>query len=650
MEIPGPDSDNNLNQLELKRGNILLLFSHDSSVRNEAVYRLSYLLQSAPNAASYVPNINYLTDTIPNNLCIVDVVTCPKRNNYADLYETSNIPTMIKLLNTPNIEPSICRTTIIQLKIMLQDPKISEYFCQLNGLSTIIRIFDETLRNRIDTKCKDIILPIVSILSQLCLQMSAIRETLSNDLNIYDLILRSLFLYHGNEQFKSDCSILLFVLVFATYISNEDKCTLLLPYVCKKLYIPFKCNFHHHKNILKIKNILNIALLNNENNNNDNINATMDDKENIWRYVRMCFASIWYDGLDKIDEKEKNDQINFIQYKCENDQMVNLNQKLCITKDDLIIITSTSPQKCIRAWLKKMRNACTYEHVILCCSAIENYSNVDSVNHKKWNCDLFLSAMKRLCLTPPQNSEDEMIFIKIINLLINLIERDFRDILCWLLNEFQQKKCIFLHLLTKININIQLYTINVKLIEITIEKANELQSKKSIDYLLYATTSKIDTDDTRPTTIHEKLFNLINNQLNNKYDEQHFEQLKSIASLLRVVTSSNILKIDDYTISYLANKLIKLIVQQKLFKQFGSNLSKNCLLIIGNLMIKTNEIKINDKSIRILSTLCGHLDFEIRAFTWTILAKISTTLNGAEQLIKGRLVFSPYFFLYYRGK
>lgn len=111
-----------------------------------------------------------------------------------------------------------------------------------------------------------------------------------------------------------------------------------------------------------------------------------------------------------------------------------------------------------------------------------------------------------------------------------------------------------------------------------------------------------------------------------------------LVSLLRVVSSSGKIVSNIYTTSYIANKLFKLILALQSFYQVGSSFIKNCLLSIGNLMIGVDELKIDDKYVNLLSVLCGHTDLEIRAFSWSILLKISSKVSGAEKLIQGRLI------------
>lgn len=55
-------------------------------------------------------------------------------------------------------------------------------------------------------------------------------------------------------------------------------------------------------------------------------------------------------------------------------------------------------------------------------------------------------------------------------------------------------------------------------------------------------------------------------------------------------------------------------------------------MAIGHLMCYVDELLIDKKYIKFLSSLCGHVDFHIRTLSWSILLKIATTAGGAEKM------------------
>lgn len=90
--------------------------------------------------------------------------------------------------------------------------------------------------------------------------------------------------------------------------------------------------------------------------------------------------------------------------------------------------------------------------------------------------------------------------------------------------------------------------------------------------------------------------------------------------------------------TYACNKLLKLVVSTSSLSYVGARITKNCLLAIGNIMICVDKLLIEKRYISFISNLCGHVDFEIRSYSWSILLKLASTLCGAENLVHGKIV------------
>lgn len=92
---------------------------------------------------------------------------------------------------------------------------------------------------------------------------------------------------------------------------------------------------------------------------------------------------------------------------------------------------------------------------------------------------------------------------------------------------------------------------------------------------------------------------------------------------------------NEYIASYVSNKLLKLMLAMSLFSYVGSSFNRNCLFAIIHMMNCIDEFRIEKRFVGFLSTLCGHVDYEIRMLSWHILLKIASTLNGAKTLVQG---------------
>lgn len=488
LELHDPDNEHKFDALQMLRSNVILLFSHSSDIREEAIFRLLYTLQTFSSTENYIPRVDCMNDSIPNNLCIVEAVECPKWCEFSDLYESSYIEPMLKLLRSSGTDSSIRHTTLVQLSVMLQDPKMAKRFYDENAIDDILRIFDDSLRVQATSVDAENVIPIVNILSKLCMQFGDIRIALAADEHLIGLLLRSMFLFHHRPVFKSDCTIALFALAFADFIVSDNNDRLTIPLICKRLYVPIRCDFRRNLNNDKLINGFDFLVETGERSFDDN-----DDhvKMLYWRFVRISFAHIWFDSIDAIcdianaERKFADKSSVILTYQRANGETVLLNERLRLTGNDVHFIKTTSPTRGIKHWLKLLRNSTTSEQVIMSCAAIENFSNIDSTNCCNWNYELMFNAISRFTIVYPQSNVDAMIFSRIENLLRALIEQNFNEILIWMLRQFQQKKCVFIQLL-KIEIDRELFAANIRLIEATLNGVRNLQSTKSIEQLLGA--------------------------------------------------------------------------------------------------------------------------------------------------------------------
>lgn len=532
--------------LRMFQSNVVLLFSRDANNREEAIYRLSYLLQRNELAADYLPNINFLNDVIPNNVCVVDAFVNPEWINFTDLYEASYIQPMMELLNATDVEPSIRHTTLVQLNVMLQDVSVVQHFYDVSGMQIVLRIFDESLRNDPShVNYADNVIPIVGILAKLCMRLASARHRLANDLQAYILLLRAQLLFLDNAVFKTDCAIVLFSMAFSEYIvggsgmgcSNGKRSAPLasLPAVCKKLLAPLKCEYHRLQSTSDARSAFELLLLT----TSDSIRTssspatipveTAYDTNVSWRFVRMCFASSWFGSLKDLEEcTDKNSTIAVNYFNGKRRTPIAFNTRLCLTRDDVEVIACTSPLNGINHWMDVLRNATTCEQVSMSCAAIENFSNVDSAHRKQWDTNTFLNAIRRYCTIVPHGKTDELLYRQVQRLLCNLIERDFRDVHIWILREFQRKDCLFLQMLSASSpATPQMFASNVQFLEIVLTKTFQLQTKKSIDHLLHAWPDANQKGSSKAPTLYEKLFTITTSQLDATFSEHNIGNCES---------------------------------------------------------------------------------------------------------------------------
>lgn len=520
LSVVEPEEKNVLPTIVLIKSSVALLFSRDLHTQAEGVYRLLYLLQNIPNAERYMPNLRCIADTVPNNICIVEPTKYSNNEVFSHMYDAHLIKDFLDVLYNRNVDPSLRHSTLKQLNVITEDPIILNQFYENDGHSIIVKLLDKSLQElTIDNYAKNVI-EIIGILSKMSIRIPAFRRQMENDIQFYMLTLRSLLLFHTEERFRRDCAVLLFTLSYGGYIVGGSR-EFIVPTVCKRLLLPIQCEFDW-KSTVKRHELLDILIPTGEqstiNATNSNPIANSDtvilndsnvEIAQIWQYIRMNFSALWFGSLDQLIECPQyigggggGIELNYRT----NKDTLDFNRALCVTRVDLEIIEGCSPKCGLNHWLKRLKNATNTQQVAQSCVAIENFSNVDSMGHRKqWKSDLFLQSIKRFCTISPNTKQDEMVFSKICRLLSNLIERDFIDVHMWILKEFNDRKnCVFLNLVIDSNVSTPIFLSNIKLLEAVIGKTIDIESKPLIHQLVYRSPSK---DGGKRATINSNMPN-----------------------------------------------------------------------------------------------------------------------------------------------
>lgn len=134
--------------LEIFKGNVRLLFNTEATVRDEAVARLLYMLLSHEQADSYLPNINNISDIIPNSVCLIKSPYDPQKVAalQSGTYDTTSMRPLIELLECNDVEPSVRKATFTQLNVMVQDPQLNDILNQENGLFLVLQALQNSIK------------------------------------------------------------------------------------------------------------------------------------------------------------------------------------------------------------------------------------------------------------------------------------------------------------------------------------------------------------------------------------------------------------------------------------------------------------------------------------------------------------------------
>ncbi|XP_037032137.1 uncharacterized protein LOC119071380 isoform X2 [Bradysia coprophila] len=638
-----PDSD--LPTQYLIQGNVILLFSPDYQIRQDALAALMYLLLDQNDAELYLPNIQNITDVIPSNICILDSLINPKQKCISGIHERQSMDSLIELLQTSSMDPGERKTSFLQLNILTQDPELTEIFHNASGLYLCLDALQNALKENQSSDYHDSVIPVIGILTKMFLQIPEYRREFVHDTNTYYMLLRALLIFHQHSVLKADCSIILFILAFGEHSLGSYNVS--VPNVCSKLKVPFICEYHGKESQFNQKSHIECLLLNSEtgqssdrhsNNDPDTDRSHMSAKlKTMWQYVRLQFANLWFGGIDHISIDftcSADKDLSVVYSSADNypDAMA-FDKRLSLTKADLKLIQATNISYVFKYWLNTISNATRHSDVTKALSAISNNLFSPGICKDELNVGTISTTLMRFYASTPNTEMDELIFVELLAFFENLIRNDYDEFLHWLLQEFRKTNCIFINLLQSSSCSSRCYTLNCRFIGVAFEYAIYSDSE-NIRMSLMADLPKI-RNETERTNILNKMFSLVMPLLDSTFEKGDLDKFRSLLSLLQIVTSSLVITIDEEFIGHIANKLLHFISSIKSLAQTGSNLNKNCLLVVSNLMhTSEHDIHIESKYIKFLSGLCGHKDVEIRTFSWMILTLLSKKLRGAETLIE----------------
>lgn len=96
----------------------------------------------------------------------------------------------MEVVRSGNIEPVLKRSALNQISVMIEDPLLHQVFLEKNGIELVVDILKNALREQDYKNYPDSIVPIISILKNICLYHGDVREELSVNVDIFYFVLR----------------------------------------------------------------------------------------------------------------------------------------------------------------------------------------------------------------------------------------------------------------------------------------------------------------------------------------------------------------------------------------------------------------------------------------------------------------------------
>ncbi|XP_012272783.1 rotatin isoform X2 [Orussus abietinus] len=614
MLDPDISSRIQLPYIEVLKGNIRLLFSPDSDIREEALCRLVWLLGKEKDSIQKLPKLSSLHGLPLSSLCIFERQTSFKRSE--GNYQRSSLLSVLEMLNGSNVEPKMRKSALVQISVMLTDTSLHKLFITENGLALILKIFSKALMEKEYSDYPDSVIPIIRILKLITSTDTGTRLELSNRIDVFLNILRSLFLYPNNEGLKVDASHLLCLLIYNEYImklgdkhlEKQNELNISLPYIIvSQMRLPFYCRAHWKTSI----------------NRRSDVSVLHSSNPLALTFVRQFWVWEWHNGLNVLWKSW--DSLN----------NMDTTEKLIIGETDFAILQYSFPHYCCQQKLYSIQNSTTHNGVFYALDYLTmylklynmlSYDEVEDLNSLPW-----AQSFERFLLSHPTSKEDYELFVNVLSFLyiyINVMKNGKVEWLCKVMKNMTKSLADILRNVDTNNQDVHQAVLKLARACSAVEKSDE-RDKES-----------------RGTWI-----NFIELVVSNLCfgDQQHFYNLAYLDGLLTCLTyltSKCQWSTHKNLLVSLGNALVELIISfhgAGTVSYMGLSITRNSIICLNHLLhqMQTNLNKsmwttfwyVDGRSLTWLPMLWRNRDPLVRASALQLLAGLTNFDHTAPQLL-----------------
>ncbi|XP_074116184.1 rotatin homolog anastral spindle 3 [Cotesia typhae] len=600
--------------LEVLKGNARYLFSRDGAIREEAACRLIYLLGTEKNSSNKFPQLASLHGLPLGSLLIVDRQGSLKKTE--GNYQRSSLLSVIEMLKTPNVEPKVRKSALVQISVMLTDSSLHKLFLKENGLKIILDIFDKSLIEKDYDNYPDSVIPILTILKLISSTQCTIRHELSINTDVFINVMRSLFLFPNHECVKLDVSYLLFILLYSEFmmrLNNNDGSNLnySLPYmIISKMHSPIISKTHWKSSIHR----------------KSDTSILYSSNSLALTFIRQYWAWEWNNGTEML----------WIPWSNLNDSGILSN--LMIKEPELALLKYSSIRYYCSQQLINIKNSSAHEEVmyaidylwmyIRLCSCLE-FMHIRELTSLPWE-----STFERFLLSHPMSKEDCNLFVDVLNFLyIHINVTHDPEVIGWLSKTLKNITKSLADLLQSLDTHNQdVHQSVLKLVRScsSLEKFQQPQDSSSDmwnDYIELVITNLCSSDQ-------QHFYNLV--------------YLDWLLTCLTYLTSKSHFNCSTDLLLSSGDALIELIISfhgNGAVSFMGLSITRNSIICLNHLLhhIQISLSKINwtnywfgeGKTLSWLPTLWKNRDPLVRASALQLLAGLVKAPHIAQQLVNG---------------
>ncbi|XP_037822464.1 uncharacterized protein LOC119611079 [Lucilia sericata] len=579
--------------ISVLQGNLGFLFHSNVDRRSEALTRLIYSLNCLKDAENYAPNLMEISDTLPNDICLQNT---PReyRNIFSDRLPVrcdvmTSLSNLLELLDSPDVEPLIRKTTLMQINVLCCNWRITAELCSVGACYLILKALENALHQSSSLDYPDAAVPAISILNKIMLYDSSIRCELAETPNIYVLLIRALMLFHHDIQVRQDATMCLFQLLFSTQLICTEN-GIEGPLILGNIRIP-----------VDVK--LCSALTNKIHQEPEKLSTMFSTALEETQYWRMVVASTCCRGLANVTQKS----LSFI-------SQLDIRHDLKLTNQDIRFVRATQPGVSLHRLIKAALNATDHRSLIQAFLLLKQQLVVPTIKDTFLVSDKFCEELniilKRYLQMPPGSNNDlelyeHLLDVTIISLKIPLLlvaleifKILFKDPRHALVTLITQREEIPLRIYNKITIVLRLLVIEHKHV---FEKH---------------------FNGSECSTLYSNFLDLFIERCLQLFEIRDLQRVRCLLSLM-VALSSCQLDMPDQLLFFYCRRFAQLSLALKSFTQTGAQWHRDCFLAIlqlsNQMQRPTENFRLTAGFVKYLSGLCGHNDVEVRTLSWSIL-------------------------------
>lgn len=141
-----------------------------------------------------MPKLSGIRSDTLSAVCVLQpLLDVNKLRHSQHFYPASSLQRVVEVLQAPQTEPTIRRSALSQLSVLLEDHLMHEVFLSEGGVALLIALMQAALNEGDSSVCPDSVVAVVGALRSLALYHPSVRAQLGADSRALSLLLRGEF-------------------------------------------------------------------------------------------------------------------------------------------------------------------------------------------------------------------------------------------------------------------------------------------------------------------------------------------------------------------------------------------------------------------------------------------------------------------------